>query len=71
MSMWSTAISFRRPGGFPVGSGALVSDIVGHQGGHIDAGDSDYLPPGVALREMQLAEFGEGGPKVSCLPALQ
>ena len=27
-----TATSFRRSGGFPVGSGALVSDIVGHQG---------------------------------------
>jgi hypothetical protein len=32
MSACMTAISFRRVGGCPVGSGALGTDIVGHQG---------------------------------------
>ena len=50
----ATATSFRRSGGFPVGSGALVSDIVSHPGvtsTRQAVRDTDYLPPRVALRE--------------------
>ena len=55
------SVSFRRSCGLSFGFDGSMSGIAGQPEERIEAGDPDYLPPGVAPARGATAEFGGGG----------